>query len=309
MHLCRHRSTPASHARFFKGIDDGARCAVPGIVWKLDDKNMEIVTVVCLGYVHDDPRHKSGKTTKSAKVSDRRATEVIMRPAMHIGKKLAQSQLVRVTALELFRQGTPHDSVDVQMQAAEEKRILQYIDRIEDRDRGSCWIKVKPFFAVTPLEMNEADVDAAVKQDNSRRASERRARMRATAKSLRASEDQKKKDLALKKAKEKRAADNELQRRRRAVNRSIDRKIAAVQKELMANFRASIASQMKSVRSDILEKADESVERMRENLEDSLQEKIHIYNSKKKKGRVFRRPHSRQKLQCKTQSRRTHLPL
>ena len=274
MHLCRHRSTPASHARFFKGIDDGARCAVPGIVWKLDDKNMEIVTVVCLGYVHDDPRHKSGKTTKSAKVTDRRATEVIMRPAKHIGKKLAQSQLVRVTALELFRQGTPHDSVDVQMQVAEEERILQYIDRIEDRDRGSCWIKVKPFFAVTPLEMNKADVDAAVKQDNSRRASERRARMRATAKSLRASEDQKKKDLALKKAKEKRAADNELQRRRRAVNRSIDRKIAAVQKELMANFRASIASQMKSVRSDILEKADESVERMR-----------------------------------KTQSRRTHLPL
>ena len=205
--LYRHRATCLSHARFFDGIDDAVKIAKSGVVWNIDGKDMEVIAVACLGYKEDDhAKRKKKYKSKSAKVADIRATHVIMRPFALVGRPLAMSQFRRVTAVQLFRQGTPHASVDLRQQSRTEEMTQSYVAETERRNRGHTWLTILPFFTPKPLttvSMGVDNVGAATKKDNSMRQSKRRNRMRATITRLNKEEQAKQAELDAVKVKKK----------------------------------------------------------------------------------------------------------
>ena len=73
--LWRHEATCHTAMRVFSAIDDSTRMASPGVVWKIDDHTCTVLLVACLGYRQE--------ASRSAKIADTRATEIIVRDATH----------------------------------------------------------------------------------------------------------------------------------------------------------------------------------------------------------------------------------
>ena len=89
--LWRHEATCFTAMRVFSAIDDGTKIATPGVEWKIGDDICTVLVVACLGY--------SKETSRSAKVVDSRATEIILRDVSHKTAAIKFSQMKKVRAI------------------------------------------------------------------------------------------------------------------------------------------------------------------------------------------------------------------
>ena len=94
--LWRHEATCFLAMRVFAAMDDGARIACPGVNWKIGDRIVTVLVVACLGY--------SNEPSRTAKVVDNRATEIIVRAARHGTSPIRFSQMRKVSLLHTHTQ-------------------------------------------------------------------------------------------------------------------------------------------------------------------------------------------------------------
>ena len=102
--IWRHQRRPKTSICVFDAVDDGVCLAQTGLLWSLDDKLYEVVLVASLGWTEQ-------RNTRSHNVNYSNPLYIILRSATLQGKAIKFSQLKRVVASTLFREGTPHHSV------------------------------------------------------------------------------------------------------------------------------------------------------------------------------------------------------
>ena len=86
--LWRHEATCHTVMRVFSAIDDSTRLASPGVTWQIDGHTCTVLLIACLGYSQD--------ASRSAKIADTRATEIIVRDAKHGTTPISFRQMMKV---------------------------------------------------------------------------------------------------------------------------------------------------------------------------------------------------------------------
>ena len=86
--MWRHKATCYTTMRAFTAIDDARRLATAGVKWKIDEYTFMVLAVACLGYAKEPSR--------SAKVVDTRATEIIVRDVKYGTSPIKFSQMAKV---------------------------------------------------------------------------------------------------------------------------------------------------------------------------------------------------------------------
>jgi len=89
--------------RVFDAIDDSRRIATAGVNWKIDDHIVTVLVVACLGY--------SKEPSRSAKVVDTRATEIIVRSAKHRTSAIKFSQMRKASSRSFSISHYYYDSI------------------------------------------------------------------------------------------------------------------------------------------------------------------------------------------------------
>ena len=141
-----HRAIRRSHPRLylhsrrclksvclFEGIDDGTNIAKTGVVWRYDEVDFEVVTIVSSGYVSNN--------TKSSKLDHAVPIYVILRNDSYIGCTISWDHLRRVMVSNLFADGTPHAQVNLKTLHSEDKRLETFLRRVD----GESWRHVEPY--------------------------------------------------------------------------------------------------------------------------------------------------------------------
>ena len=141
--MWRHEATCYMNIRLFRAMDDGVKLAFTGVKWALEGKTglYVVIIVACLGY-KDPPK----KNKKSAKMEDSRPTMVVLRHEKDEDQPLRFSQLFRVTAAKLFREGTPTKFVCRLYQQTMMDNVNNFIKREERKNGGEGWLHVPTLF-------------------------------------------------------------------------------------------------------------------------------------------------------------------
>ena len=122
--LYRHDCFCLSHIRVFKGIDDGVRIACAGVQWQLGEKTLTVLVVACLGFLKDE-------VSRSAKIKDVRLTQVLVRDSGYQTRTMEWNQFRRVSAIKLFRSGTPLSTVQLRYRDDIQNAITAFMNKVE----------------------------------------------------------------------------------------------------------------------------------------------------------------------------------
>ena len=184
-----HRAIRRSHPRLwlhsrrclksvclFEGIDDGSNIVKTGVLWRFDEVDFEVVTIVSSGYVSNN--------TKSAKMDHAVPIYVILRRVSYVGCTISWSQLHRVMIANLFADGTPHAQVNLKTISSEDKRLETFLRQVD----GSSWRHVEPYESRSALaakaERNRQhaaraqEADKAKKKEQDQKAAARQLKLR-----------------------------------------------------------------------------------------------------------------------------------
>ena len=163
-HSHTHQVMCRSHIRQFAAIDDRERIACSGVKWHFDNMIWTVVIVACLDYISNDER-KREKKAKSAKLDDCRATYIMLQRSVSHSpnhslihahslthshsfrstddeKLLAFAQLMCVSAVVFFREGTPLMEVNVPEQRDFQRRVSKFVCENELKRLGDKWLAV-----------------------------------------------------------------------------------------------------------------------------------------------------------------------
>jgi len=262
--LWRHQATCYTCMRVFAAIDDSARIAIPGVTWRIGDHVVTVLVVACLGY--------SQEPSRSAKVVDTRATEIIVRDAKFHDGTIRFGHMTKITAVKFFREGKPLPIVNTVQANKISQKIAKFITRVErSPKRTTSWLKIKPLIKPVvadgslPREPTPrpAAASSAANQRKRRRELQRLERQRQQEETKRAAEML---------ATERRKAKNSDARRRRFVHKTVNDRVAALKDDLHDSVTERVA-EMRNELSDILQ---EQLEHMKENLEDLIQQKCKL---------------------------------
>ena len=152
--LYRHAPECYHHIRTFKAIDDAVRIAAPGVKWSIQDQNVVVLQVGCLGYRDTT----TSQSRRSAKIDDRRPTMVIVRDVARDGDPITFDDMRVISAAKLFREGVPYSSVDVAYATEMEKEVQAFLLSKEPQpytdgktQETHKWLEIKPLLRPSPI--------------------------------------------------------------------------------------------------------------------------------------------------------------
>ena len=140
--LWRHGTVCYASLRVFAGMDDGVRLVAPGVQWHFENHHVTTLLIASIGYVTE--------TSKSAKIVDNTATQVIVRDIEFASTDdLKFEHMYKVSAMKLFRHGTPLAVVNTTFAKETKKLVDDFVQKVEDQQNDNAWAQVKPL--IPPL--------------------------------------------------------------------------------------------------------------------------------------------------------------
>lgn len=259
-----HRAIRRSHPRLwlhsrrclksvclFEGIDDGSNIVKTGVVWRYDEVDFEVVTIVSSGYVSNN--------TKSSKMDHAVPIYVILRRVSYVGCTISWSHLRRVMVANLFADGTPHAQVNLKTISSEDKRLETFLRQVA----GASWRHVEPYESRTALaaktERNRQhaaraqEADRAKKKEQDQKAAARQQKLRQKQAAAKRQEAERARRVA--NAKKTRAAAErrkraDARRHKDAVDKAITERLLAFDAVLRVRLGEEIAAGIKDAEID-----------------------------------------------------------
>ena len=105
--LYRHKSDKFPALLVFDLIDDGVRCATPGIIWGVNDTIKEVIVIASLGW------NSYKKNSRSHKVSPAGPVYAFLRDVDYVGEPVCFTQILKLHLHTLFDKGNPAAEVDL----------------------------------------------------------------------------------------------------------------------------------------------------------------------------------------------------
>ena len=265
--MWRHKATCLSTMRMFDAIDDGVRVAASGIEWQIDQFNIVVLVVACLGY------YRYNAASRSGKVNDTRVTQIIARDAkLHSGIKLLEKQFKRVSAVKLFRDGRPTKYVDVKEADKVKKMVKDFLGKVEDLEKGDLWLDIKPLFPPVGGRRQATPMPTLTRSKKAQEQAERRRKKREEQKRIKMEkekENQRKKEQVVRDNKLKQTIKTQMDNHRRNMDARRRRTTQKIVSDHVANLRVELQA-----------KLSEQVDMMKENLEDYIVGQIKKLTSK-----------------------------
>ena len=223
--LFKHRCQALTQMYLFDAIDDGCRIALCGSQWKIGSHSVTVVLVGTLGYAQEKEDRRRGRKKRSAKLDcDRTPVSVVVRPTSMDSQPIRFKDLRRITAVKLFKEGTPFAHIDTLKVTKFQLKLETFVGFNEVHDNGESWLRILPLFPVV-VELPPA-VSTPIVPDERRSNAKSAAKCRKKRKATKLVQEENAKRVAsmkvLKRNEEKRKRDREQQRMRRYVHKVLE---------------------------------------------------------------------------------------
>ena len=278
--IWRHQRRPKTSICVFDAADDGVCLAQTGLIWSVDGKLYEVVLVASLGWSEQ-------RNSRSHNVNYSNPIYIILRSATLQGRAIKFSQLHRVVASTLFREGRPHHSVHfptISFAVNQAKAFVDKHQRALDKWSGIAYLKTESQKLKQRLEaekmqrMKDAEMARKLKLRQQREASLRKKRELAE---LKRAEQQARKQAELA---ARRTAKAEQQKRARQISRQVKAAVLNVCKNLESEMEKTVQQAVSDVRVEIEEDIANATSDVRGKIEEDIANAISDVRGKFDKG-------------------------